>query len=307
MSSDFNIALCADATILPGLHATLFSLTERLGSRRNVVLTLFVDDLTKRECEELKETVAKGGGVCALKFELADLSDFAALRPLHGNLMNYMRLLLPKLLPSAGRILYLDSDLCIHTDLCPLFHEDLEGSPLGAVDGGTLRWCIDNDFYPKVGLNNDDRSFNSGVLLFDAEIWRNKDIGGQALAFGKAHNVHDQTVLNALFSRTFHPLPEHYNRVLQAEFPPVTVSEGIYHFVGSPKPWDIGGKYAHGNWQLWHEASVQTLFHPTQYFLQHFAQRLSRTWLLRRSYARALLQRNGLSTRFPYFPVKTNQ
>lgn len=170
-----------------------------------MVLTLFVDDLTKRECEGLQETVAKAGGVRALKFEQADLSDFAAFRPLHGNLMNYMRLRLPKLLPRADRILYLDSDLSIHTDLCLLFHQDLKGLPLGAVDGGTLKWCIDHHFYPKVGLKDEDRSFNSGVLLLDAEIWRNQDIAGQALAFGREHQVHDQTVLNALFLAAFIP------------------------------------------------------------------------------------------------------
>jgi lipopolysaccharide biosynthesis glycosyltransferase len=285
-----NIALCADATILPGLHATLFSLTRRLGSRQDVVLTLFVDDLTKQECEELQETVAKAGGVGTLKFEQADLSRFAALRPLHGNLMNYMRLRLPKLLPKADRILYLDSDLSIHTDLCLLFHQDLRGSPLGAVNVGVLRWDIDRNFYPTVGLKEDDRSFNSGVLLLDAEMWRDQDIGEQALTFGRVHHVHDQTVLNALFSRAFHPLPERYNRMLGADHPPVKASDGVYHFLASPKPWDMWGRYIHGNWHLWHEAIVQTQFQPTRYRIQHPTDCLSRTWLLRRSYARIFLR-----------------
>jgi lipopolysaccharide biosynthesis glycosyltransferase len=288
ISSDLQIALCADVTILPGLHATLFSLTQRLGSRQNVVLTLFVDDLTKKECQELTETVAKAGGVRALKFVQVDLSDFAALRPLHGNLMNYMRLRLPELLPKADRILYLDSDLYVHTDLCLLFHEDLKGSPLGAVDAGTLKWCIDHHFYPKVGLNEGDRSFNSGVLLLDAEIWRNQDIGGQALAFGRLHHVHDQTVLNALFSRSFHPLPERYNRILGADHAPVKASDGVYHFLASPKPWDLWGKYIHRNWHLWHEAIIHTHFRPTHFRIKHFTDCLSRTWLLRRSYARTM-------------------
>jgi lipopolysaccharide biosynthesis glycosyltransferase len=285
-----HIALCADATILPGLHATLFSLTRRLGSRQNVVLTLFVGDLSKQECEELRGTVAKAGGVRAMKFEEADLSEFAGLRPLHGNLMNYMRLRLPELLPKADRILYLDSDLSVHTDLCLLFRQDLEGSPLGAVDVGTLKWDIDHDFYPKVGLDENDRSFNSGVLLFDAETWRNQDIGGRALAFGMVHNVHDQTVLNALFSRTFYSLPEYYNRLLGAADAPVTALDAVYHFLASPKPWDVGGKFIHGNWRLWHEAIIQSQFQPTKFLIKYFTDCLSRTWLLRRSYIRTLLR-----------------
>ena len=153
---------------------------------------------------------------------------------------------------------------------------------------GTLKWCIDHDFYPKVGLNDDDRSFNSGVLLLDAGIWRQHDIGGQALALGKVHHVHDQTLLNALFSRSFHPLPERYNRILGAEHEPVIASDGVYHFLASPKPWDIWGRYIHRNWHLWHETIVQTQFQPTDYRTKHATDRLYRTWLLRRSYARTL-------------------
>jgi lipopolysaccharide biosynthesis glycosyltransferase len=290
MSSDLHIALCADATILPGLHATLFSLTQRLGNRQDVVLTLFVDDLTKQECQELQKTVAKAGGVGALKFVQADLSAFAGFRPLLGNLMNYMRLRLPKLLPKADRILYLDSDLSIHTDLCLLFHQDLNGSPLGAVNVGALKWDIDRKFYPRVGLNEDDRCFNSGVMLLDAEIWRKQNIGEQTLAFGMLHQVHDQTVLNSLFSRTFHPLPERYNRILGADHPPVMASDGVYHFLASPKPWDLWGRYIHGNWHLWHEAIVKTQFRPTHYRIKHSTDCLLRTWLLRRSYVRTVLR-----------------
>jgi lipopolysaccharide biosynthesis glycosyltransferase len=294
--TDLDIALCADATILPGLHATLFSLTQRLGGRQNVILTLFVDNLSKQECEELKETVAKAGGVRALKFEQSDLAHFAGLRPLHGNLMNYMRLRLPELLPRADRILYLDSDLSVHTDLCLLFHQDLKGSPLGAVDVGTLKWDVDHDFYAKVGLDENDRSFNSGVLLFDAETWRNQDIGGRALAFGMVHNVHDQTVLNALFSRTFHSLPERYNKLLGAADTPVIASDAVYHFLASPKPWDVCGRYIHRNYRLWHEAIVQTQFQSAKFLIKHSTDCLSRTWRLRRSYARTLL-RNFYSKR----------
>jgi lipopolysaccharide biosynthesis glycosyltransferase len=91
-----------------------------------------------------------------------------------------------------------------------------------------------------VGLNEDDRAFNSGVLLFDAEIWRSRDFSKHALDFARAHYIHDQTVLNALFSRTFHSLPERYNRIVSAnDHALVTVSDGVYHFLASPKPWDI--------------------------------------------------------------------
>jgi len=43
--------------------------------------------------------------------------------------MPYMRLYLPRLLPEADKILYLDSDLIVHTDACALFDHELGDCP----------------------------------------------------------------------------------------------------------------------------------------------------------------------------------
>jgi len=57
MNSSVPIALCANGLILPGLHATLASLTATLSRRQDVALSIFIQDLSPREIDSLRATI----------------------------------------------------------------------------------------------------------------------------------------------------------------------------------------------------------------------------------------------------------
>ena len=286
-----HVALCANGVMLPGLHVTLFSLVKNVSERENVSLTIFIQDVPKADIQALTRTVELAGGVGSLDFRPADISDFKDLKPLAGEWIPYLRLYFPTLLPEAKRILYLDCDLIVQTDVAAFFTCDLGKAPLAAASGPPLKWCIDHKFYSTVGLHGEDRAFNSGVLLFDAQAWRDGHLGPQAVEFGRTHFVHDQTILNGLYSRTFYGLPERFNTPVSADTPPLSLSDGIFHFVGSPKPWDPGGRFLHRNWRLWDEAIRRTSFDQARFVREHWRVYLARTWQLRRSYFRTLLRK----------------
>jgi len=278
--------------MLPGLHATLASLVKRLGRREMVSLTIFIQDISDDELTALKGTVEDAGGVGALQFQEAENFDFKDLRTLHGEWMIYLRLLLPRLLPEAKTILYLDSDLVINTDACMLCDSDLGSSGLGAVDGASVEWSLDRDFLKLVGLCETDRSFNSGVVLFNVEQWKQDGLVERALEMARKYSdvlvSHDQSVLNAMFSRDFYKIPPQYNRGIAPEEKQLPDIDCIYHFVGSPKPWDPLGKYFHGNWKIWNTVIEQTKFKWSTFLSHHFGAYLKRAWSLRRSYLRTL-------------------
>jgi lipopolysaccharide biosynthesis glycosyltransferase len=278
--------------MLPGLHATLASLVRRLGRRDMVSLTIFIQDITEAEIADLQGTVSDAGGVAALKFQEADTSDFKDLKTLHGEWMIYLRLLLPRLLPEAKTILYLDSDLVINTDACAFFDHDLGNAGLGAVDGSTVELSLDRDFLKLIGLTDTDRSFNSGVVLFNVESWKKNGLVERALEMARTYSdvliSHDQSVLNAMFSREFYKIPPQYNRGVVPEDKPLDKFDCIYHFVGSPKPWDPLGHYFHGNWEIWDAVIRQTRFKWNHFLSHHFSAYCKRAWTLRRSYVRTL-------------------
>jgi len=281
--------------MLPGLHATLASLVKHLGRREAVSLTLYLQNITPGESAALRGTIRAAGGVGALTIHEADLSDFKSLKALQGDWMTYLRLCLPNLMPDARTILYLDSDLVVNTDACAFFDHQLGEFPLGAIEGQTVEWSLDRDFLKTVGLNQNDRCFNAGVLLFNAERWRNTGLVEKALDMARTYSPiltsHDQSVLNGLFSRNFYRLPRNFNLVIAPQDGPFAETDGIYHFVGSPKPWDPWGRFVHGNWRIWDFVIRETDFSWKDFLSRHIGAYMVRAWTLRRSYIRTWLRK----------------
>ena len=273
--------------MLPGLHGTVFSLVKNLSRREPVTLALFLQDVNDAEAQALRETVRLAGGVGALIIREADVASVKNLKSFHGDWMAYMRLFLPNLLPDAGTIVYLDSDLIVNTDVTAFFSLPMEEHPLAAVTGERVEWSFDHEFLNSVGLADEDLCFNSGVLVLNAERWRSQGLVERCLEFARTHDTtqkgHDQTILNAIFSRDFHGLPKRFNIGVSPSDAPA-LADGIYHFVGSPKPWDPLGSLVHRSWRIWHGVIRQTRFSWNDYLGRHLAAYLRRAWILRRSY-----------------------
>lgn len=282
-----HIALCCNGTMIPGLHGTVFSLVRKLSRREKISLTLFLQDVNEAEAQALRESIQLAGGVGSLVIREADASCFKNLKAFHGDWMAYMRLVLPNLLPEAETIVYLDSDLIVNTDVTAFFDLPLEDHPLAAVTGEPVEWSLDHKFLKSIGLANDDPCFNSGVLVFNARRWRGKDLVERCLEFARTHDAaqkgHDQTILNAIFSRDFYGLPKQFN-IGVAPYDAPALADGIYHFIGSPKPWDPFGSWLHRSWKIWHALIRQTKFSWNEYLTRHSAAYLRRAWILRRSY-----------------------
>lgn len=149
--------------------------------------------------------------------------------------MAYGRILIPDLIPE-DRVLYLDADIIVDSNLDELFDYDLQGFPLGAVQ---------EYFDPTI--------FNSGVLLIDNQRWKQTNIVHEMLEGGKNSPAdNDQTILNNAFHYEYLKLPGQYNVQLGGDL--VTFFEHdkfatyeqklkesqpfkVLHYTTSSKPW----------------------------------------------------------------------
>ena len=98
------------------------------------------------------------------------------------------------------RVLYLDSDMIVHSKLDDLFTIDLQGYAIAAVQ----------DFNHEGWLT----TFNSGVMLIDAKKWRAKNSTQSLLELTAQHHEHvygDQGVLNMYFDDQWLHLDKEYN------------------------------------------------------------------------------------------------
>ena len=137
----------------------------------------------------------------------------------------FLRLFIPEILENVIRVIYLDCDVCVNTDIKALWGLNLDGKSIGA----------------------DTSKFNAGVLVMDLErIRRNHNLSKEALIFLNEHPrtpYLDQDALQyvfkddiCFFDRMFNLTTSFHNDWKG--------KEGIFHYTWT-KPWKI---YVGGEW-----------------------------------------------------------
>ncbi|CAL9245861.1 unnamed protein product [Arabidopsis halleri] len=110
-----------------------------------------------------------------------------ALNPSCLALLNHLRIYVPKLFPDLNKIVLLDDDVVVQSDLSSLWETDLNGKVAGAVVDS---WCGNNccpgrkykDYFnfshPLISSNlvQEDCAWLSGMNVFDLKAWRQTNI-----------------------------------------------------------------------------------------------------------------------------------
>ncbi len=140
-----------------------------------------------------------------------------------------------------------------------------------------------------MGWDEHTSYFNSGVILFNIPVWKENNLFEKCMEIGKKHPYElrscDQALLNAITGGNFAKLPARFNNEwVPAHAEPANAATSIIHFVGSPKPWDFGGKWSHPGYSLWKKYSVP--FWEKQYG-RITKNKLYRFWKIRKSIVRS--------------------
>ncbi|VYS70357.1 unnamed protein product [Arabidopsis thaliana] len=110
-----------------------------------------------------------------------------ALSPKYNSLMNHIRIHLPELFPSLNKVVFLDDDIVIQTDLSPLWDIDMNGKVNGAVETcrGEDKFVMSKKFKSYLNFSNPTiaKNFNPeecawayGMNVFDLAAWRRTNI-----------------------------------------------------------------------------------------------------------------------------------
>lgn len=290
------VAVCVDQDMLPGFQATIRSLVFHCSSPSRIRIKVFSDDLLEADIKSLRSDLVAAGICIDLKLIKADPSSFSTFKSLHGNRLTYYRILLPQILGFEDYVVYLDSDLWVGLDILTILDHLPSAHPFAAGAIGTVEYSLEGNFFRSLGMNNNDATFNAGVIVFNckrcAEVGFVKRCLDFANQYPDALLSADQTILNALFCRDFYPLPEPFNRLITPhQRLSETLDPAIYHFVGSPKPWDLLGSWIHRSARLWKATVKHTSYHHNRWLILNLGGMLRRTWSIRRSYLRELRRR----------------
>lgn len=292
MGNDLAVAFCINKAMFGAFRVALGSF---LRSNCGWKIFVFHEDLDPSDIEKAEIEEAKG----ELKFIRFSLDEFRLYRSLHGDFTTYGKFLISELIDhDVEWCLYVDADVIVNIALQPILMKALEENrdrwPFMAVCGGVVNTSLDRDLYLAAGLQENSRVFNAGVMFFNTRSLRENRLLENAHIIGRAYGEFlrsaDQPIFNILYSNCFVELPEILNRECypnERKIDFLRNDEGIFHFVGSPKPWDFMG-WIHQSFGFYNEfarslgISMQEIREPT------FYKRLMRTFSISRSIYRLM-------------------
>lgn len=151
-----------------------------------------------------------------------------------------LRLYLPELLPEINKIIYLDCDMVVLTDISKLWANELADIILGACSDD-IRFNVTKrirDFYTNKEISVDSY-FNSGTLLLNLEKMRDENFTKKIFDWlfnNKDVLYPDQDMLNWYCHNHYLCLDRKYN-ILVRSTNESDFDDSIIHYLGGQKPW----------------------------------------------------------------------
>jgi len=209
-----HIAFCVDRRNLLQVGVVIDSILERLGDGDPLVFHVIYDG-----AGHLARGLLSRRRLAPHKLHLVPASDhpFGELRLLdHVTAVALLKLRLGELLPDVGRVLYLDADTLVLSDLRPLLSHPLGQAVVGGVADYGLLAAAEHErqlgvedhrqhIREALGWDPDDFAYiNSGVLLLDLEALRREGFAERASRLVLDHperfRWRDQDAINLLLA-----------------------------------------------------------------------------------------------------------
>lgn len=275
-----NVAICfsADDNYIPLLSTTIASIIDHANPEKNYDIVILMTSISDEYQVRLRTLISNkpnfsirfvNVGPYVFGYNFYTESD-----PTNTKFSDeiYYRVLVPALMPSYEKVVFLDADLVVLDDIANILDYDYSESLVGAVrDYEGIANCYGNNYertkyrISELGIKNFDNYFLSAVLVMNVakmkEQFQNKDLLG--LAVSKDWKQFDQDLFNYLCQDavkiidatwnfvediygTYQSLPKKlFDEYLKSEKNPK-----IIHYSGSRKPWkNLSSKYNKYFWQ----------------------------------------------------------
>ncbi len=170
---------------------------------------------------------------------------------------NYFRLAIPEYFKLKDKVLYLDCDTIVISDLTNLYNIDISGYAIGAVRDNLS--SVNKNFQRYVKKLNVDPSnyFNSGVLLFNVSKINSEGgiLFGNKELLRKSFRYVDQDILNIAYQNNTLFLSREFNYTINAlEFDDNT-KPSIIHYVFK-KPWQHVSLFNDLWWEYYRASNI---------------------------------------------------
>lgn len=254
-NDSIQVAFSVDENYAQHLCVAIMSLLQNINPDVSVKITVIGDRLSPESVSRLKQ-IANGNKVSIVfpdvDFDLWD--DWKVIY--HYSRAMYGRLLIPEMI-DGDKVLYLDCDILIKSDISDLWKLNISGHYAGAVVDPALSG-IDEYFMPpgEHVMPSGEPYFNSGILLLNLKKCREDNLMQRVSSFISQNSARlhfpDQDALNVVMQGAWYPLHPRWNlqsvifkmcyrdtqrRVLPEDFIEAVKNPAIVHYTDAVKPW----------------------------------------------------------------------
>lgn len=227
LACDNNYAKYAGVVIASILH----------NANIDTLLSFFVLDGGISEQHKQEILTLKSIKDCEINFVPINENDFEDYKKVktHGyiTLATYYRLKLPSLLPSVDRVIYLDCDTVVNTDLSELFNVEMPTECFAGAHDIDKKTVKVNPTY-----------VNAGVLVMDLKNMRAQNLEEVFLSWTRENidtiKCGDQTIINEVCKGNIKVVDDTWN-LQTSDFmnrSSYLKSPNIIHYVAKNKPWN---------------------------------------------------------------------
>jgi lipopolysaccharide biosynthesis glycosyltransferase len=249
MNNKIHVVFATDNKFCPYASVAIVSLLEN-NKNESICVHLFSMNIASENLEKIELMISRYDNA-QLEIHSVTNSSFEHFPdPGIYSLACYLRILIPDLLSTVDKALYLDCDLTICGSIRELWNLDISNYSCAAVADAIYSYnatqaYLEYDYFS-------EGYANSGVLLMNLAYWRKNDIQNKLIDFLNKHSVKypDQDAINIILHGTIKFIHPKWNcHTGYFAFPPLVRKEQkqyikslwkkaiIVHYTGRVKPW----------------------------------------------------------------------
>lgn len=214
-SEDYNIVYASDDKFSEIMGISILSLLEKNQNVHSISIYILDMGILEENKKKVEEVCNRYTNVLLYWVQAINVEHALNMRVKtdRGSLGQYARLFVSSLLPSeVKRVLYLDCDIVIMDSIKELWNLNLNGNTIGALMDAFSKYYRAN-----IDLHSQDIMFNSGVMLIDLELWKERKIEEKLKQFIRDRKgviqQGDQGALNAVLSKETYCFSPRFNSV----------------------------------------------------------------------------------------------
>lgn len=229
------IVLAADNNYAVPLGITISSILANSKNPVGVELVVLDNKISDFRKKQISKIVNDYGAAMSFYDVSTFLDNYKLPEIRHLKKATYSRLFIPQIL-DCKKILYLDTDIIIKTDLLDLWRIDISNYLFAAAPEPEKDKIL--------AEKNDARLsnyFNAGVMLINIPLWRENKITEKAIDFINSYpekiEYADQDALNYVCHGKWFQLDNKFNYEITYNEPSNPKEAALIHYIGSTKPW----------------------------------------------------------------------